>query len=59
MADIKALLLNGEEGFGSDPDGGQDVEVEDEVAVSSGKAFTDRLILLKQLRALVRRTERC
>ena len=49
MADVKALLLNGEEGE----------REEGEVAVSRKwrSDYSDRLVLFKQLRALVRERE--
>ena len=45
MADVKALILSNE----------KEERDEDIVAVRSGRDYTDRLLLLKQLRALVSR----
>ena len=59
MADVKALLLNGQED--ETRHGGIERESEVEVAVTvahdRNKTFSDRFILLKQFRALVRRTQ--
>ena len=55
MADVKALLLNGEEGEREEEEGEREEE-EGEVAVSRKwrSDYSDRLVLFKQLRALVR-----
>lgn len=53
MADVKVLLLNNEEEGLASPREGGDVE-EGEVVTTRIKNFTDRFLLLKQLRALVR-----
>ena len=57
MANVKALLLNEEEDYENGGGGGR--EEKELVAISSGsRDYSDRLVLLKQLRALVSRRKR-
>ena len=56
MANVKALLLNEEEDCENGGGGREETEL---VAISSGiRDYSDRLVLLKQLRALVSRRKR-